>query len=73
MKNYHQDCIISERRLVLNETMPKIGTSPDRLMLCSCCGRACIEIKYLHSINYTKPNEQNFDYLYKDGDAVKLK
>ena len=25
------------------------------------------------SINYTEPNEKNLDYLYKDGDTVKLK
>ena len=26
-----------------------------------------------YSINYTEPNEKNLDYLYKDGDTVKLK
>ena len=71
--NYHQDCIISECRLVLNLTMPYIGASPDRLMSCLCCDKACIEIKCPCSINYAEPNEQNLDYLYKDGDAVKLK
>ena len=73
IKNYHQDCIISELGLVLNETMPYIGASPDQLMLCSCCDKACIEIKCPYSINYTEPDEQNLDYLYIDGDAVKLK
>ena len=29
IKNYHQDCIISECGLVLDETMPYIGASPD--------------------------------------------
>ena len=71
--NYHQDCIISECGLILDETMRYIGASPERLMSCSCCGKACIEIKYPYSINYTEPNEQNLDYLYKDGDAVKVK
>ena len=42
-------------------------------MSCSCCGKTCVEIKYPYSINYTEPNEQNLDYLYKDGDTVKLK
>ena len=40
-------------------------------MSCSC--KACIEIKCPYSINYTEPNEQSLDYLYKDGDTVKLK
>ena len=56
IKNYHQDCIISECGLVLDETMPYIGASPDQLMSCSCCGKACIEIKCPYSINYTEPN-----------------
>ena len=47
--------------------------SPDCLMSCSSCGKACIEVKCPYSINYTEPNEQNLDYLYKDEDAVKLK
>ena len=71
--NYQQDCIISECGLVLDETMPYIGASPDRLMSCSCCGKVCIEIKFPYSINYTEPKEQNLDYFYKDGDVVKLK
>ena len=47
--------------------------SPDRLMSCLCCGKACIKIKCPYSINYTEPNEQNLDYSYKDGDTVNLK
>ena len=42
-------------------------------MSCSCCGKTCIEIKCPYSINYTEPNEQNLDSLYKDGDTVKLR
>ena len=37
------------------------------------CGKACIEIKCPYSENDTEPNEQNLDYLYKDGDVVKIK
>ena len=73
IRNYHQDCIISECGLVLDETMPYIGASPDQLMSCSCCGKACIEIKCPYSISYTEPNEQNLDHLYKGWDTLKLK
>ena len=73
IKNYHRDCIISEGGLVLDETMPSIGASPDRLMSYSWCNKAWIEIKCPYSINYAEPNKQNLDYLHKDGDAVKLK
>ena len=42
-------------------------------MSCLCCGKACFEINCPYSINYTAPNEQNLDYLHRDGDTVKLK
>ena len=73
IKNYHQVCINAECRLVFDEAMPYVGASPNQLMSCSCCVKACIEIKCPYSINCTEPNEQNLDYLYKDEDAVKLK
>ena len=73
IKNYHQDCIISECGLVFDETMPYIGASPDRLMSSLYSGKAYIEIRSPYSINHTEPNEQNLEYLYKDGDTVKLK
>ena len=57
IKNYHQDYIISECGLVLDKIMPYIGASPDRLMPCSCCGNACIEINCPYSVNCTEPNE----------------
>ena len=50
-----------------------MGASPDRLISCLCCGKACIKIKCPYSVNYTEPNEQNLDYSYKDGDTVNLK
>ena len=73
IKNHRQDCIISEWELVLDKTMPYNGASLDQLMSCSYCGKACIEIKCPYSINYTETNEQNLEYLYKDGDTVKSK
>ena len=73
IRNYQQDCIISECGLVLDETMLYIGASPKQLMSCSCCGKACIQIKCTYSINCTEKNGPNLDYLYKDGDTIKLK
>ena len=73
IKSYHQDYIILECGLVLDETMPYTGASPDWLMSCLYCGKACIEIKCPYSMNHTESNEQNHDYLYEDGDTVKSK
>ena len=71
IKNYHQDCIISECELVLDKAKSYIGAS--HAMSCSWCRKACIEIKCPYWINYDEPNKQNLGYLYKDADAVKLK
>ena len=43
IKNYHQDCIISECELVLDKTKSYIGAS--HAMSCSLCRKVCIEIK----------------------------
>ena len=47
--------------------------NPDWLMSYPCCWRARIKIKCPYSINYPEANKQNLDYLYKDGDTLKLK
>ena len=43
--------------------IPYVGASPDRSLLCSCCEKACMEIKCLYSINYTKPFYFILEYL----------
>ena len=73
IKNYHHDCIISECEFALNETMPYNRSITDQLMSCSCCGKTCIEIKCLYSINYKEPNDQNSSSIYDDEGGVKLK
>ena len=35
----------------------------DRILLCSCCEKACVEIKYPYLINYTKPCYFDLGYL----------
>ena len=40
-----------------------VGASPDRILLCSSCEKASVEIKYPYSINYTKSCYSNLEYL----------
>ena len=49
--------------LFVDDTLPYVGTSPDRVLLCSCCEKACVKIKSPYSINYTKPRYSNLEYL----------
>ena len=64
----HQDFKLTECGLFLHNEYPFLGGSPDRIVSCSCCGKACLEVKCPISINYTTPFDPNakLPYLYKD-------
>ena len=40
------------------------GASPDRLMSCSCCGKACIEMKMPIFNNYIEPQMNRVLTIY---------
>ena len=63
IKGKHNDIKLSDCRLFVEEALPYVGASPDRILLCSCCEKACMEIKCLYSINYTKQCYSNLEYL----------
>ena len=44
--------------------MPYVGGSPDRVIRCSCCPPACLEIKCPFSINHTTPQDPNISLPY---------
>ena len=45
MKKDHNSFTISQCGLLLDPTNPFIGTSPDGVVQCTCCGTGVIEIK----------------------------
>ena len=61
--------------LYLNTNTPYIGGSPDRIIICSCCKPACLEIKCPYSINHLSPYdpEAKLPYLKKQDDDLVLK
>ena len=63
IKRKHKDIKLSDCGLFVDETLPYAGASPERILLCSCCEKACVEIKCPYSINYTKPYYSNLEYL----------
>jgi len=73
MKTKHKNYKSTECGLFIDKTMPYVGASPDRIMVCSCCEKSCLEIKCPYSINYTVPNETNLNYLIKNGEKLSLK
>jgi hypothetical protein len=74
MRTKHRNLKIQECGLFLFDEMPFIGGSPDRIMTCSCCPNACIEVKCPVSINFTSPLSPSvkLPYLKRDGNTLSL-
>ena len=60
----HKNVKVEECGLFLDKTLPVIGASPDRIISCSCCHKACLEVKCPYSISYTSPHDPNVDLPY---------
>ena len=59
IKGKHKDIKLSYCGLFVDETLPYVGASPNRILLCSCCEKTCVEIKCPYSIDYAKPSYSN--------------
>ena len=72
MKSKHKK--IHECGLYLDNNAPYIGGSPDRIITCSCCKPACVEIKCPYSINHLSPGDPQakLTYLVKQDDIFLL-
>ena len=55
MRKDHRNLKVDNCGLFLHNGIPYIGGSPDGIVCCDCCGRACLEIKCPFSINFTSP------------------
>ena len=51
--NSHKNAQLVECGLFLDKMHPYIGASPDRMVTCDCCPKACVEVKCPYSMNYT--------------------
>ena len=56
----HKYFKLLDRGLFLDSAKPFIGASPDRILSCSCCPRACREVKCPYSVNFLSPEDPNF-------------
>ena len=52
IKGKHANIKLSHCGLFVDETLPYVSASPDRILLCSCCEKACVEMKFSYSINF---------------------
>ena len=60
----HTNFTVSNCGLYLHSELPYVGGSPDGIVNCDCCGRACLEIKCPFSINYTSPTNPDIKLPY---------
>ena len=63
IREKHADIKLIDYALFVNETLPYVGASPNRILLCSCCEKACLKIIFPYSINCTKLCYSNLEYL----------
>ena len=62
-KKRHKDVRYRQCGIFIDKTKQYLGTSPDLLIECSCCGEAVVEIKNPFSIANEIPSVHNLSYL----------
>ena len=60
----HKNLKLLDCGLFLDKVNSFIGASPDRIVSCSCCPRACLEVKCPYSVNFMSPEDPNASLLY---------
>ena len=59
--------------LVVDPELSHLGTSPDRMRYCKCCGKVVVEVKSLYSKRSLMPRIAAAEYLYKENGSYELK
>ena len=59
----HMEIKLRDGGLFVDEILPYVGASPDRILLYSCCEMASAGNQSPYSINYIKPFYSNLEYL----------
>ena len=60
----HADFSISKSGLVIHESYPLMGASPDGIIKCACCGYGVLEIKCPYSCRDTALKDKSADYTF---------
>ena len=72
-KSGHTDLTVTECGMFVMPQKVYIGSSPDALVNCSCCGEGLLEIKWRISIAHVDPNAQPPPYIIRENGYNKLK
>lgn len=74
----HRDLHVQETGLIINSEWPHLGSSPDGMVKCTCCGEGLLEIKCCASRQDLTPKQVALDPTYPsvyldESDCVALK
>ena len=67
----HKNCKVIDCGLKVKSDKVYLGSSPDGLVSCDCCGEGLLEIKCPYSVSHTTPTTANIQYATQDGTLKK--
>ena len=73
LKKVHKEMHVAESGLIIDPEFPHLGSSPDRIRVCQCCGRRVVEVKSLYSKRSLMPHIAAVEYIYKENGTYRLK
>ena len=73
LKKVHKELCVSECGLIIDPELSHLGSSPDRIRVCQCCGKRVVEVKSLYSKRSLMPHIAAAEYIYKENGIYKLK
>lgn len=73
LSSKHQELTVAESGLVINQTWPFLGASPDRIRSCNCHGKTLVECKSLFSKRNLFPGIAASENLIKTTKGFQLK
>ena len=63
----HRNCKVMDCGLKVKADKVFLGSSPDGLVSCDCCGEGLLEIKCPFSVSHTEPTPANIQYITDNG------
>lgn len=73
LKKVHNELCVCECGLIIDPELSYLGSSPDRIRSCSCCGKRVVEVKSLYSKRSLVPHIAAGDNIYKENGVYKLR
>ena len=73
LKKVHKELHVFESGLIIDPEFSHLGSSPDGIRVCQCCGKRVVEVKSLHSKRSLMPHIAAVEYIYKENGTYRLK